>query len=190
VITLDCDIGVPPEASNKRSRGHGEALHKGAGHTESRAAFLDPIRSRVEVVVSEVGRTPRERMPKFDEAQVSGSPVIATALAALGPLADIMSGRDVRCAPGVPVLTVNPMRLAYSRESGDASPHGRHAQTDRVGSYQVVPIKGFALGGILALRHRCAAKKIAEAARFQQFRSSGFCQPLSDGAARLRPVAL
>jgi transposase len=32
--------------------------------------------------------TPRERMPKFDEAPVIGMPVIATALAAPGPPAD------------------------------------------------------------------------------------------------------
>jgi len=33
---------------------------------EPRAAFFDTIRSRVEVVASEVEGTSRERMPKFD----------------------------------------------------------------------------------------------------------------------------
>ena len=49
-------ISVPPEPSDKRLRGHGEDLHKAAGHTEPRAAFLDIIRSRVEVVAPAMGR--------------------------------------------------------------------------------------------------------------------------------------
>jgi hypothetical protein len=47
------------------------SLHKAAGHRKPRAAFLDTIRSRVEVVASEEDRTPRERMPKFDEAPLT-----------------------------------------------------------------------------------------------------------------------
>jgi len=41
-----------------------------------------------------------------------------------------------------PVPTVNSIRLACSRESGDASTHGRHARTDLVGGHRAVPIKG------------------------------------------------
>ena len=42
------------------------------------------------------------------------------------------------------VPTVNSIRLALWRESVDALSHGRHAQTDLVGSRRVVPIKSFA----------------------------------------------
>jgi hypothetical protein len=55
------------------------------------------------------------------------------------------------------VSTVNSIRLAYSRESGDAWSHGRYAQTDLLGSHRAVPIKGFARGGESA---QCATKKI------------------------------
>lgn len=50
-------------------------------------------------------------------------------------------------APGLSravVPTVNSIRLARNRESGDACSHGRHAQTDLVGSHRAVPIKSFA----------------------------------------------
>jgi hypothetical protein len=46
-----------------------------------------------------------------------------------------------------PVATVNPIQLAYSRESGDARAYGRHSQTDLVGGHRVVPIKIVARGG-------------------------------------------
>ena len=91
-----------------------------------------------------------------------------------------MSGKVSRACP---YRKLHP--LAQSRESGDAPSHGRYAQTDLVGSHRAVPIKGFARGGDpdTAPSAHCAAKKIAEAARLQQFRSSGFCQPLSDCTA-------
>src|ERR1700730_13126029 len=65
--------------------------------------------------------------------------------------------------------TVNSIRLARNRESGDACSHGRNAQTDLVGSHRAVPIKSFARGGDpdAAPSAQCAAKKIVEAARFQ-----------------------
>jgi hypothetical protein len=53
-----------------------------------------------------------------------------------------------------PVSTVNSIQLAYSRESGDACAYGRHPQTDLVGSHRAVPIKIFARGGDLTLRHQ------------------------------------
>jgi hypothetical protein len=43
--------------------------------------------------------------------------------------------------------TVNSIRLARNRESGDACSHGRNAQTDLVGSHRAVPIKSFARSG-------------------------------------------
>src|SRR5208282_177097 len=84
------------------------------------------------------------------------------------------------------VSTVNSIRLAYSHESDDASAHGRYAHTDLVGSHQAVPVKSFARGGDpdASSPAQYAAKKIAEVARFPQSRSSEFCQPLSDCAAR------
>jgi hypothetical protein len=42
------------------------------------------------------------------------------------------------------VLTVNSIRLAQSRESRDASAHGRHSQTDLVGGNRALPITSFA----------------------------------------------
>ena len=53
------------------------------------------------------------------------------------------SGRreDPHCPGGVPI--VNLIRLAYSRESGDACAYGRHPQTDLVGGKLVVSIKSF-----------------------------------------------
>ena len=74
------------------------------------------------------------------------------------------------CA-AAPVATVNSIPLAYSRELGDTCAHGRHPQTDLVGSHRAVPIKSFARGGDfdVAPPAQCAEKKIAEAARFQQF---------------------
>src|SRR5450631_821954 len=82
------------------------------------------------------------------------------------------------------VATVNSIQLAYSCESGDARAYGRHPQTDLVGSHRVVPIKIFARGGDFdpAPPTQCAAKKISEEARVQQFRSSEFCRALSDCA--------
>ena len=70
-----------------------------------------------------------------------------------------------------PVSTVNSIRLASSRESGDASSHWRYAQADLVGSHRAVPIKSCARGGDpdAAPSAQSAAKKIAEAARLQQF---------------------
>jgi hypothetical protein len=46
--------------------------------------------------------------------------------------------------PASPVPIVNWIQLAYSRESGDAITHGRHAQTDLVGRDRVVPITNLA----------------------------------------------
>ena len=67
------------------------------------------------------------------------------------------------------VPTVNSV-CAYSRKSGDAYANGRWAQTDLVGDHPAGPIKGFARGGDPAAPPaQRAAKKIAEAARFQQF---------------------
>jgi hypothetical protein len=98
--------------------------------------------------------------------------------------------RNVLCVTPA-VLTVNSIRLAQAANRAMLPSIG-DTQTDLVGSHRAVPIKGFARGGDpdTAPSAQCAAKKIAEAARFQQFRSSGLCQPLTDGAARLRPVAL
>jgi hypothetical protein len=42
-----------------------------------------------------------------------------------------------------PVPIVNSIRLAYSRELGDACAYGRHPQTDLVGGKLVVSIKSF-----------------------------------------------
>ena len=84
--------------------------------------------------------------------------------------------------PSNTVSTANSVRLAYRRETGEASSHGRYAQTDLMGSHRAVPIKGFAQGGdpdATSSAH-CAAKKIAEEGRLQQFRPSGFCRSLSD----------
>jgi hypothetical protein len=84
--------------------------------------------------------------------------------------------------PSNTVSTANSVRLAYRRETGEASSHGRYAQTDLMGSHRAVPIKGFAQGGdpdATSSAH-CAAKKIAEEGRVQQFRPSGFCRSLSD----------
>jgi phosphoenolpyruvate synthase/pyruvate phosphate dikinase len=47
-------------------------------------------------------------------------------------------------AEGIGVPTVNSIRLALQRESDDALSHGRHAQTDLVGSHRAVPIESFA----------------------------------------------
>ena len=82
------------------------------------------------------------------------------------------------------VLTVNPIRLAQSRESGDAPCHGGHAQTDLVGGDRALPITSVARGGDpgAAPSAECAEKKIAKATRLQQFRSARFCQSLSDCA--------
>ncbi len=82
---------------------------------------------------------------------------------------------------GNPVPTVKSIRLAFGRESGDALSHGGHVQTDLVGIHRAVPIKSFARGGDpdATPPTQCAATKIAEAARLQQFRSSGLCHPLS-----------
>jgi hypothetical protein len=87
--------------------------------------------------------------------------------------------------------TVNSIRLAHNREAGDGSVHGRHPQTDLVGS-EAVPIKGFARGGDpdAAPSAQCAAEKITEATHIQQSRSSGFCQPLSACAARWNALVI
>src|SRR6202035_4090337 len=47
-------------------------------------------------------------------------------------------------AAAIGVLTVNSIRLAQSRESRDASAHGRHSQTDLVGGNRALPITSFA----------------------------------------------
>jgi hypothetical protein len=63
----------------------------------------------------------------------------STALAStLAFKADLSGGGEA------PVPTVNSIRLALRRESDDALPHGRHAQTDLVGGDRAVPIKSFA----------------------------------------------
>jgi hypothetical protein len=53
-----------------------------------------------------------------------------------------------------------------------------------VDRHRSVPVKSFALGEDpdAAPPAQCAAKKIAKAAGFQQFRPSNFCRPLSDFA--------
>jgi hypothetical protein len=65
-----------------------------------------------------------------------------------GQLQRVFLGARVKQG-GVP--TVNSIRLARNRESGDACSHGRHAQTDLLGSHRAVPIKSFARS---ALRHQ------------------------------------
>ena len=54
-----------------------------------------------------------------------------------------------------------------------------------VDRHRAVQVKRFPRGGDpdAAAPAQCAAKKIAKAAGFQQFRPSGFCRPLSDCAA-------
>jgi hypothetical protein len=65
-------------------------------------------------------------------------------------------------------------------------PMGDMLKTDLVGRRRPVPIKGLARSGDpdAAPSAQCAAKKSAEAARPQQFRSSGFCRLQLDCAAR------
>jgi hypothetical protein len=65
-------------------------------------------------------------------------------------------------------------------------PMGDMLKTDLVSRRRPVPIKGLARSGDpdAAPSAQCAAKKSAEAARPQQFRSSGFCRLQLDCAAR------
>ena len=95
-----------------------------------------------------------------------------------------LAARATSSFPGAfpPMPTANFILLAQRRESGDACTHGRCAQTDLVDSHRAVPITSFARGGdrVAAPPAQCAAKKIAEAARLQQFQPARFCRSLSN----------
>jgi hypothetical protein len=91
--------------------------------------------------------------------------------------------RRGRC---LPAPTVNSIRLAHNRESGDASSMGDMLKLIWWAVIGLLRSMASLEAEILTLRHQLniAAKKTADTTRLQQFRSTGFCWPQLDCAAR------